>query len=388
MRLLWVGDSPSVPTGFAQVTRNVCGYLSQRGWEVHVLGVQYDGSAPLLYPYAVHPASSPGDLCGFHRIADYASELKPDVLMLFGDIWVVAQWRQRTKHLGIPTLVYTPVDGEGYSQYPQWLDAVDGCSLYTYSEYGLRELLSAGATQVVGILPHGADDRTFYPDVPAREKFRLDANAFVVLNANRNQPRKRIDLTIQGFCLFASNLPPESNVKLWLHMGLKDHGWDIIRCFDYWASHYQLPDDGKYLYLTHNQLYHPTCDVATVADIYRSVDVVVNTSLGEGWGLIAHEAALCGIPQIVPNNTVSAELWRGAADLIDCPTAYHCPENGLVYYVPSASSLAEKLLIHYWHREHREQMGKLARQRALQYTWERVLPQFENALAEAAGVLV
>jgi len=74
--------------------------------------------------------------------------------------------------------------------------------------------------------------------------------------------------------------------------------------------------------------------------------------------------------------------------LIDCPTAYHSPDDGLVYHVPEASSLAEKLLIHYYHREHRERMGKLARQRALQYTWERVLPQFENALAEAVGVRV
>jgi len=54
MRLLWVSDSPSVPTGFAQVARNVCGYLSQRGWDVHVLGVQYDGSAPRSYPYPIH----------------------------------------------------------------------------------------------------------------------------------------------------------------------------------------------------------------------------------------------------------------------------------------------------------------------------------------------
>ena len=61
-------------------------------------------------------------------------------------------------------------------------------------------------------------------------------NGFIVLNANRNQPRKRMDLTMEGFSLFAKDKP--ENVFLHLHIGLKDIGWDL----KYLAKRYQLAD--------------------------------------------------------------------------------------------------------------------------------------------------
>jgi D-inositol-3-phosphate glycosyltransferase len=48
-----------------------------------------------------------------------------------------------------------------------------------------------------------------------------------VLNANRNQPRKRIDITLRGFALFAVDKP--ETVQLYLHMGSEDMGWNALQ---------------------------------------------------------------------------------------------------------------------------------------------------------------
>src|ERR1700753_1257732 len=85
----------------------------------------------------------------------------------------------------------------------------------------------------IAIIGHGVDTQAFHP-LPggrraARERLfpgQSDLHdAFIVLNANRNQPRKRIDLTLEAFATFAQGKP--ANVKLYLHMARQDTGWDI-----------------------------------------------------------------------------------------------------------------------------------------------------------------
>ena len=51
-------------------------------------------------------------------------------------------------------------------------------------------------------------------------------HAFIALNANRNQRRKRVDLTLRGFALFAPGRP---EARLYLHMGMRDMGCDVRR---------------------------------------------------------------------------------------------------------------------------------------------------------------
>ncbi len=51
--------------------------------------------------------------------------------------------------------------------------------------------------------------------------------------------------------------------------------------------------------------------------IYNACDVGVNTSIGEGWGLVAFEHGATGACQVLPRNSVHEELWDGAAELVD-----------------------------------------------------------------------
>ncbi len=58
-------------------------------------------------------------------------------------------------------------------------------------------------------------------------------------------------------------------------------------------------------------------DEHELARVYNAVDAYVSASRGEGWNLPAMEAASCGIPVIVPNNTVHLELFGSDAFLFD-----------------------------------------------------------------------
>jgi glycosyltransferase involved in cell wall biosynthesis len=50
--------------------------------------------------------------------------------------------------------------------------------------------------------------------------------------------------------------------------------------------------------------------------IYNASDVGINTSLGEGWGLVNWEQAATGKLQILPDSSAMHEIWQGSAKLI------------------------------------------------------------------------
>lgn len=63
-----------------------------------------------------------------------------------------------------------------------------------------------------------------------------------------------------------------------------------------------------------------------MAEIYSSSDVIVSASLGEGWGLPAHEGAACGKPVIVPNNSAHPDVLGPNAWMFDSDGTAKCPE--------------------------------------------------------------
>ncbi len=159
------------------------------------------------------------------------------------------------------------------------------------------------------IIPHGVDTQVFRPLFPltgniveARKAARHQPyaqqrrahDAFIVLNANRNQPRKRIDITIAGFAKFAADKPDD--VMLYLHMGMTDIGWDIREL----ARRHGIMDR---LIITHEGDNIPGSSPEQLNRIYNTCDVGINTSEAESWGLTAFEHAATGAAQIVPGHT-------------------------------------------------------------------------------------
>ena len=321
-KILWYGDACS-NTGFGRVTHSILDHLCKEH-EVHVLGINYNGD-PHPHPYKIYPAANVncGDRFGLPRVPEIIEKVSPDVIICLNDIWVVNQFWERAQFLkerhNFKFIAYFPIDSERY--YPDMLANIPYWDMaITFTVPCAHRILSHGIQpSKLGVLPHGVDNTRFYPmdKYEARRQLRIPEDKFIVLNANRNQPRKRIDLTIKAFAQFAVDNP---NAMLYLHMGTKDMGWDVMALFQQEMRVRNL-DDNKRLILTSQNINYtnaPPDELLNV--IYNACDVGLNTADGEGWGLVSFEHASCRKPQIVPNHTACRDIWEGAGALADIST--------------------------------------------------------------------
>ena len=232
------------------------------------------------------------------------------------------------------------------------------------------------------VIPHGITDGQFFPldKKDCRKKLNIPEDSFVVFNGNRNQARKRIDITIDAFAQFAVGRP---DTKLYLHMGLKDQGWDVMNLFGREMRKRDLDPNGRIIMTTQSKQ-PPSVPVEMLNMIYNSADISVNTCKGEGHGLVNHESAACRVAQIVPNHTSLKEIFEGAAPLIDnCFMDVDMNFNRDMP-VPSAEHLAEILGELYDDRDRLDQVAQDCYTRATdpKYQWDTIAQQFQELFTE------
>lgn len=315
-RVLWIGDA-LVPTGFATVTHNVLAHL-HRDWDVIVSGVNYDGSAHSL-PYSVIPAWQGGDMWGMDRFSHVCAEFAPDAVVINSDWWNVAKFAALAPK-GVPVIGYMPVDGGNLD--PKSMRSLNKLAAAVwYTDFGHREATKAGFKGALQVIPHGIDLEIFRPAArsEARKRIGLDVpkGAFIVGNVNRNQPRKRLDVTIQIFAAWIKRHKVR-DAYLLLHCAKKDTGWDLERV----ARHYGV---ASRLIITGNDEIRSMKEQHSLRMIYSSLDVQMTSTLGEGWGLTTMEGMACGIPQIVPDAAALAE-WAKSAVKVPCSRELIHPE--------------------------------------------------------------
>jgi glycosyltransferase involved in cell wall biosynthesis len=394
-RILVAGDG-AVPTGFARVMEGIFTPLAKR-YEIHHLGTNYRGD-PHGYEWKLYPAEVGGDRWGAGRVLPLIEKIKPSLVFILNDIWVQHAYLQELRKLkeAPPVVLYCPVDGgplDAESVEP--LRGVKRCVAYT--EFGRGVIEAAAAAQrakdtyfdfpAVEVIPHGVDTETFRPLEAEGVSQRLHARRllfkgmddlegrFIVLNANRNQPRKRIDTTIRGFALFARDKP--ANVNLFLHMGVEDVGWNVILL----ARRYGVED--RVLMSSLNKVMQ-TVSPRQLNVVYNACDVGVNTSSAEGWGLPSFEHAATRAAQVVPRHSACAELWEGSGLLVE-PALSIVNEKILTEgWLVTPEGLAEALERLYVDREFLNEMSERAYRNATrtEYRWGDIAARWDALFRE------
>ncbi len=377
IRLLVVSDG-IVPTGLARVTQSLMHNLRHLGYDIHHLAVNYHGD-PHGVPWPVYPAALGGDRYGFGRLADLVASIRPEAILLVNDLWIMAEYLKvliDDVKVDIAIAVWAIVESTGLDA--EWLQLYGKVRrIVACSSFAKEELLLHLPAAEVEIIPFGVDTAAFHAlnsgsTREAKERLGLFAadeidTSFVVLNANRNQPRKRIDLTMRAFSQFASGKP--QNVKLYLHMGVVDVGWDILKL----AKRFGI-DDRLIVSRTGESTSAPAVTDEDLNLIYNACDVGINTAVCEGWGLVSLEHAAAGRPQILPDIPSLRDRWEGHGLLI--PTSrtlvmerlhWDCCLMDEVRLVEALNSLYEdKAALTHW--------GTAARNHAQRpdYQWEAI----------------
>jgi D-inositol-3-phosphate glycosyltransferase len=401
--LLVVGDAVAA-TGFARVLHSVLDRIKHK-YEIHHLGINFLGD-PHSTDWKVYVARIGGDVYGINRLQPLIEAIKPRLVFFINDVWILIRYMPVLKKYKdkLKTVMYFPVDGEPLD--PDIIKQLaDVNQLVAYNEFGKRVMQEAVAavrredpefkSPAIAVIPHGIDTKLFFPykDEKTTEgllRGRLRAkkelfhnkedflNSFIVLNANRNQPRKRIDITMQGFALFAQNKP--DNVKLYLHMGTEDVGWNLVSL----AKRYDI--EGR-LILSNMNKDIPADSIERLNLIYNACDVGINTSIGEGWGLVNFEHAATGAAQIVPRHSACEELWQGAAEFLEPVfnlTIERVLTEGKFVSPEGVAGALERL---YGKPVHLRAMSKAAYRNATQakYNWNRIAKRWDKLFQEVLG---
>jgi D-inositol-3-phosphate glycosyltransferase len=371
-RILYAGDC-GVETGFGRVAQYLIPALAKEH-EVHVLAVNWHGDpSPMQQFCAMYPAMAYGsDPFGSHRIGELVQKIKPELVFIVNDIWVAINLNDKIEpfkeSIGFKTCVYTPIDS--YGLFPELLPAINKWdALITYTQFAKEEILKMGYTKPIHTVGHGTDFTKFFPidQLECRRELGVPEDVFIVFNGNRNQPRKRIDLTIKGFIKFAMDKP---DARLWLNMGKKDMGWELVPLFKRVARDEGYDPTGKLILTSPDFATHNCLPIEQLNKVYNACDVGVNTCLGEGWGLVNTEHAATGAAQIVPDHTSLKEIFNGIRRI--SIESWETDRNyGLERGQPSPDDLAGILSYYYHNREELQMAGEWCYERIHEepFTW-------------------
>lgn len=381
-RLLWIGDA-GCQSGFAKATHFTLDVL-RHTWKVSVLGVNYRGdpnSYTSLYP--MYPAGVKGDPFGVNRLEEIITRESPDVIVIQNDPWNIPRYMKRFGDQW-PVIAALAVDGKNCRG-----RALNGLTLAIFwTQFALNEARAGGYAGPAAVVPLGVDLALFKPQEKrlARELLGLPPklrDVFIVGNVNRNQLRKRLDLTI----LYFSEWVKSRNIDdayLFLHVApTGDVGYDCHQLAAYYGT-------ANRLILVEPEVYNGVAE-EKMPRVYSCFDVQVTTSQGEGWGLPTMEGMACGVPQIVPK-WAALEEWCGeAAYQVNCPTTTVTPDNiNSIGGIPDKAEFIEALDRMYQRKDVQAAYVKKGFElvNRPEYRWRHIGEQFRDVIDDALDLAI
>jgi glycosyltransferase involved in cell wall biosynthesis len=379
MRILWHSVAPWIPTGYGTQSALFAPRLKALGHDVAFSSfVGLEGKIGTWNDMTVYPA----DLTKFNKqalrtyVKRHAGDGTPeDVLVItLQDVWTWLEPRYGgiADYKGLRLASWVPVDHD-----PAPPLVVAALKEYdsrpiAMSRFGEDRLRKAGLDPLY--VPHGVNTKAFHPwedRAEIRRAMGIPQDRFVVgmVAANQGQtiPRKAFPQVFQAFAMFQEKHP---DAFLYLHtdvLGL-NQGINLIELADTFgipASSVGSVNQERYWLSEIGQV--------QLGRAYAAMDVLINPSLGEGFGVPIVEAQACGTPVIATDWTAMPELV-GAGWLVDGDPFFHYDHN-VWWKIPAIQELIDALGLAY---EARGDMGLREKARAFaeQYDVDRVTEEF------------
>lgn len=380
-KLLWVGDA-ACSSGFGRASHFILNEM-QSDWNIEVLGVNYRGD-PHKNPYDIYPCWPGGDQIGLGRLKERITARRPDLIVLQTNPWYVPQYQKRLHHDGfgdIPVAAIIAVEGNNCRGIQ--LNGLKKAIFWT--RFAQREAVRGGLTIPSAVIPLGVDTEYYTPgdkqearDMIGLPEDQVPTGSFIIGNINRNQTRKKLDLSVIYFAKWikANKI---ANAYLYFHT-MKGSSQQVH--LEQLAQYYGVEDR---LILAEPKDIFQGAPEEYVRASYRSFDLSLSTALGEGWGLTAMEAMACGIMQIAGDYAALGEWGRDAVYLVDVDPEEVMPDvNNMLGARPNEAATIAAIDLAYRVPDLRKQWGAagLARVREPQFRWSNIAQRFAEAFRE------
>jgi glycosyltransferase involved in cell wall biosynthesis len=339
-------NSPGQPTGYGIATEALVQRLKRDGADVSAISnygnegikTQFStkyGNVP-VYPRGTDVYSNDSAILS-HKHWKALNEKQPDLLITLYDVWVFKGkgWDD------INVASWTPID---HSPVPpgvaEWCKKPNVTPL-AMSKFGQKELESKNIESIY--IPHSIDTKIFNrKDKIANQSiedymgFKNDRFIVGMNAANKSAGlihRKAFGENLMAFAIFVKKHP---EAILYIHTDpVSGHGWNLMQL----GTLLGIPADN--MAFVDPVSYRFGISQEDLAGIYSSMDVLLATSYGEGFGVPTVEAQACGVPVIVSDFAASTELV-GDGWLVGGQPLYDNAQ-GAFFNIPSVPLIVQAL---------------------------------------------
>jgi glycosyltransferase involved in cell wall biosynthesis len=368
-KILLVGHSPLLTTGYGRVVRELAAALSAAGNDVCVQAMGYTGEP---HKFSCRIVGLP-TVYTPEDVVSAARREGANLLLTVGDPWMYAGLPEALLRDGGRSrekwLAYFPVDGQPVPEsWKRWIAAVDVPVVFCNWTADLIRRETGRRPQVI---PHGVDTRVFRPMDKTAAKARVGVSgAFVVGCVAANQQRKNLPALVKAFAAFAKNKP---DVMLYLHTQI-DGYWDVEELVRRFGVE---PKTRATLNLDPRR----GIDDAKLATIYNAFDVFVLPTMAEGFGLPIVESQACGVPCLVTDYSACSELVPEPFNRLRVKDTLIMARN-FEQAMVDESDIAAKLERLYADRAEAQRLGGAGRRFVQQFEWDGVRARFVRLIED------
>lgn len=244
---------------------------------------------------------------GINEVVSVLTNITPDVCIVYNDMMIVrnivnqiVNYKKETNNNDMKVIVY--VDQVYLNQKKEYIAFLNDNAdhVIAFTKYWEDIIKEQGLKKPTSVLEHGFNPKEIYPidKAVARQYFNIDQNAFIIMNLNRNQPRKRWDTCMKAFAEVVYRLPNE-NIKLLVATSTQG-AWNLVELYERELSKRNISLEKGLKHLIIIDRPQQMSDFETNI-LYNIADIGINTCDGEGFGLCNFEQGGIGIPQIIPN---------------------------------------------------------------------------------------
>ena len=392
VKLLYISNSPTIQhSGQSRVTEALCNRLCNV-YDLRVAGWGYDAGKH-GFPFYIYPDS----FTWIRAIEDF----KPEVLFLAHDVWrynPIPVIKQRIPELKI--IGYFTIDGDPLPE--QWFPILRSCDhIIVPSQFGKRVIEERWIERPVSMIPQGVELKDFFlkeskeefkksvdkETIELSEKMKkaplLHSGRFVVFFAGMNQTKKNIGAILDGFVQFAGG-KDDVFLYLVLHSHIEEkYGMKVVSDYDITDLYSWIHESGKF------RIISESLSVERLARFYKTADVLLSPSIGEGFGLFVTEAMAAKVIPIITDYSAFVEWPDKRAVFLMPVDAFFRTTWNVRRAIVKPETVAEALNKAYrtWKGSPEQwlNMQELNQQRVKGYSWDRCFEQVKGIIESVLG---